>query len=140
MKIEINEWLLYLPGYVSFFWIFIYRWRHYSLGKLSKKQKAIVEKEKKKWKFFWDWKDYGLKKEPKHLKLTKTDYVMRGIFFGYLFYFLIFDASFATSVNEKHEINILFKKFSLLVFKYSPDNSDLSEKATACTTKSISPH
>ena len=91
MKIEINEWLLYLPGYVSLFWIFIYRWRHYSLGKLSKKQKAIVEKEKKKWKFFWDWKDYGLKKEPKHLKLTKTDYVMRGIFFGYLFYFLIFD-------------------------------------------------
>ena len=51
MKIEINEWLLYLPGYVSFFWIFIYRWRHYSLGKLSKKQKAIVEKEKKKWVF-----------------------------------------------------------------------------------------
>ena len=90
MKIEINEWLYYLPLLVSFFWIFIYRWRHYSLGKLSKKQKAIVEKEKKKWKFFWDWKDYGLKKEPKHFKLTKTDYVMRGIFFGYLFYFLIF--------------------------------------------------
>ena len=93
MKIEINEWLYYLPLLLSFFWIFIYRWRHYSLGKLSKKQKAIVEKEKKKWKFFLglDWKDYGLKKEPKHLKLTKTDYVMRGIFFGYLFYFLIFD-------------------------------------------------
>ena len=91
MKIEINEWLLYLPGYVSFFWIFIYRWRHYSLGKLSKKQKAIVEKEKKKWKFFWDWKDYGLKKEPKHLKLTKTDYVMRSIFVVYVLYSLIFD-------------------------------------------------
>ena len=91
MKIEINEWLLYLPGYVSFFWIFIYRWRHYSLGKLSKKQKTIVEKETKKWKFFWNWKDYGLKKEPKHLKLTKTDYVMRGIFVIYMIYFLIFD-------------------------------------------------
>ena len=91
MKIEINEWLLYLPVYVSFFWIFIYRWRHMTLGKLSKKQKAIVEKEKKKWKFFWDWKDYGLKKEPKHLKLTKTDYVMRSIFVVYMLYFLIFD-------------------------------------------------
>ena len=75
MKIEINEWLYYLPLLVSFFWIFIYRWRHYSLGKLSKKQKAIVEKEKKKWKFFWDWKDYGLKKEPKHL------YEKTGMFF-----------------------------------------------------------
>ena len=53
---------------------------------------------------------------------------------------IIFDASFATSVNEKHEINMLLKKFSLVVFKYSPDNSDLSEKATACTTKSIWPH
>ena len=91
MKIEINEWLLYLPVYVSFFWIFIYRWRHMTLGKLSKKQKAIVEKEKKKWKFFWDWKDYGLKKEPKHLKLTKTDYVMWSIFVVYILYFLIFD-------------------------------------------------
>ena len=27
-----------------------------------------------------------------------------------------------------------------MVFKYSPDNSDLSEKATAWTTKSILPH
>ena len=53
--------------------------------------------------------------------------------------FINFDASFATSVNEKHEINILLKKFSLDVFKYSPDNSDLSEKATAWTTKSICP-
>ena len=42
--------------------------------------------------------------------------------------------------KEKQEINILFKKFSLVVFRYSPDNSDLSEKATACTTKSNSPH
>ena len=54
--------------------------------------------------------------------------------------FIILEASFATSVNEKHEINILFKKFSLVVFKYSPDSSDLSEKATAWTTKSIWPH
>ena len=54
--------------------------------------------------------------------------------------FIILDASFATSVNEKHEINILLKKFSLVVFRYSPDNSDLSENAIACTTKSISPH
>jgi hypothetical protein len=36
-----------------------------------------------------------------------------------------------TSVNEKHDISILLRKFSLVVFKYSPDNSDLSEKATA---------
>ena len=45
--------------------------------------------------------------------------------------FIILDASFATSVNEKHEINILLKKFSRVVFKYSPDNSDLSENAIA---------
>ena len=55
-------------------------------------------------------------------------------------FFIIFDASLATSVNEKQEINMLLKKFSLVVSKYSPDNSDLSEKAIACTTKSISPH
>ena len=53
---------------------------------------------------------------------------------------MILDASFATSVNEKQEINILLKKFSLVVFRYSPDNSDLSENAIAWTTKSISPH
>ena len=35
---------------------------------------------------------------------------------------------------------MLLRKFSLVVFKYSPDNSDLSEKATAWTTKSILPH
>ncbi len=54
MKIEINEWLLNLPFFVSFFWIFIYEieWRNMGLGKLNKKQKAIVKKETKKWKFF----------------------------------------------------------------------------------------
>jgi len=51
--------------------------------------------------------------------------------------FIILEASFATSVKEKHEISILFKKFSLVVLRYSPDSSDLSEKAIACTTKSI---
>ena len=45
--------------------------------------------------------------------------------------FIIFEASFAISVNEKQETNILFKKFSREVFMYSPDNSDLSEKAIA---------
>ena len=55
-------------------------------------------------------------------------------------FFIIFEASLATSVKEKHDTNILFKKFSLVVFKYSPDNSDLSENATAWTTKSICPH
>ena len=40
-----------------------------------------------------------------------------------------------TSVKEKHEISILFKKFSLVVFRYSPDSSDLSEKAKAWTIK-----
>jgi len=44
---------------------------------------------------------------------------------------MILDASFATSVNEKQEINILLKKFSLVVLRYSPDNSDLSENAIA---------
>jgi len=44
---------------------------------------------------------------------------------------MIFEASFATSVSEKHEINILFKKFSLDVLRYSPESSDLSEKAIA---------
>ena len=54
--------------------------------------------------------------------------------------FIIFDASFATSVNEKQEINILLKKFSLVVSRYCPESSALSEKATAWTTKSICPH
>ena len=54
--------------------------------------------------------------------------------------FIIGAASLATSVKEKHEMSILLKKLSLVVFKYSPDNSDLSENATACTTKSILPH
>ena len=92
MKIEINEWLFYLPLYVSLFWIFIYNWRDMSLGKLSKKQKAIVEKEKKRWRIFFygGWEDYGLKK-PKHEKTTKIDYVMWGIFAVYMVYFLIFD-------------------------------------------------
>ena len=53
---------------------------------------------------------------------------------------MILEASFATSVKEKQDISILFKKFSLVVFRYSPDNSDLSEKAIACTTKSNLPH
>ena len=50
--------------------------------------------------------------------------------------FITLDASFATSVNEKQEINILLKKFSLVVFKYSPDNSVLSENAIAFSDKS----
>ena len=44
---------------------------------------------------------------------------------------MIFDASLAISVSEKHEINILFEKFSLDVLRYSPESSDLSEKAIA---------
>jgi len=44
---------------------------------------------------------------------------------------MIIEASLATSVNEKQEINILFKKFSLDVLIYSPESSDLSEKAIA---------
>ena len=36
-------------------------------------------------------------------------------------------------------MSILLKKFSLVVLRYSPESSDLSENATACTTKSISP-
>ena len=35
----------------------------------------------------------------------------------------------SSSLNK--QIDILLKKFSLVVFKYSPDNSDLSENATA---------
>ena len=50
---------------------------------------------------------------------------------------MIFEASVATSVNEKQEINILFKKFTRDVLIYSPESSDLSEKAIAWTTKSI---
>ena len=88
MKIEINEWLLNLPFFVSFFWI-IYgiEWRNMGLGKLNKKQKAIVKKETKKWKLFMTWDDYGLKR-PKNLKMTKIDYVMCGIFVLYSAYYL----------------------------------------------------
>ena len=92
MKIEINEWLLNLPFFVSFFWIFIYEieWRNMGLGKLNKKQKAIVKKETKKWKFFITWEDYGLKR-PKHSKWTKIDYVMYGIFVLYSAYYLFIE-------------------------------------------------
>ena len=90
MKIEINEWLLYLPFFVSFFWIFIYKWKDYGLGKLNKKQKAIVKKETKKWKLFYTWEDYGLKR-PKHSKWTKIDYVMYGIFVLYSAYYLFIE-------------------------------------------------
>ena len=45
--------------------------------------------------------------------------------------FNIFEASFDTSVKEKHEINILLKKLSRVVLRYSPESSDLSENATA---------
>ena len=88
MKIEINEWLLNLPFFVSFFWI-IYgiEWRNMGLGKLNKKQKAIVKKETKKWKIFMTWEDYGLKR-PKKFKMTKIDYVMYGIFVLYSAYYL----------------------------------------------------
>jgi len=44
---------------------------------------------------------------------------------------MILDASFATSVSEKQEMSILFKKFSRDVLMYSPESSDLSEKAIA---------
>ena len=54
--------------------------------------------------------------------------------------FIIGAASLAISVKEKHEISILFKKFSLEVSRYSPLSSDLSEKATAWITKSMLPH
>ena len=92
MKIEINEWLLYLPFFVSFFWIFIYEieWRNMGLGKLNKKQKAIVKKETKKWTLFYTWEDYGLKR-PKHSKWTKIDYVMYGIFVLYSAYYLFIE-------------------------------------------------
>ena len=53
---------------------------------------------------------------------------------------MILEASLAISVSEKHEISILFKKFSLDVFIYSPESSDLSEKAIAWTTKSKFSH
>ena len=44
--------------------------------------------------------------------------------------FIIFEASFATSVSEKQEINILFKKFSLDVLRYSPESSDADTTVT----------
>jgi hypothetical protein len=70
MKIEINEWLLNLPFFVSFFWIFIYKfeWRNMGLGKLNKKQKAIVKKEPKNGSFFIHGKDMDLKR-PKNEKM-----------------------------------------------------------------------
>ena len=43
--------------------------------------------------------------------------------------FIILAASLS-SVNEKHEINILLKN-SLVVLRYSPESSDLSENAIA---------
>ena len=42
---------------------FIYRWKHYSLDKLSKEEEVIVDKNKKKirWLLFGEWHEYGIK-------------------------------------------------------------------------------
>mgnify|MGYP004042732015 CR=1 FL=1 len=88
MKIEINKWLFYLPLFVSLFWI-IYRW-NITLVNLSKKQKDKdnVKKESKKWKVLpGGWYDSELKEMPKHLKLTKIDCIIWGIFFYFIYYF-----------------------------------------------------
>ena len=66
-----------------------------------------------------------------YLNTTRENFLRSMLISCFSFTEVAKEASFATSVNEKHEINILLKKFSLVVFKYSPDNSDLSEKATA---------
>ncbi len=57
MKSEIIEWLFYLPGLVSFFWIFIYRWRLFNplrdWTKLHIHVEKNSEKEEEKYKLYY---------------------------------------------------------------------------------------
>ena len=71
-----------------------------TLVNLSKKQKAIVKKESKKWKILHgSWNNFGLKKMPKHLKLTKIDYIVWGIFVFYFIYYCN-DFSYVIDYNK----------------------------------------
>ena len=99
MKSEIIEWLFYLPFVVSFFWIFIYRWRLFNpLSDLLPPHKSMLKKTRKKkrkninyimWKrdMYDEYEDELVKK---YGKSNIIDKIMWAILIFYLIYILIF--------------------------------------------------
>ena len=99
MKSEIIEWLFYLPGLVSFFWIFIYRWRLFnSLSDFLPSHKSMLKKTQKKKKkninyIMWfrdNYDEYEDEVEKKYGKSNIIDKIMWAILIFYLIYILIF--------------------------------------------------
>ena len=90
--------VIYFAIICEFILKFIYRWRHMTLGKLIKKKGHFEKRNVKIGFFFRSWRDYGLKKMPKNLKLTKIDYIMWGIF---PFYFIYYFNDFSYFIDNK---------------------------------------
>ena len=99
MKSEIIEWLFYLRGLVSFFWILIYRWRLFNpLSDLLPSHKSMLKKTRKKkrkninyimWKndMYDEYEDELVKK---YSKSNIIDKIMWAILIFYLIYITIF--------------------------------------------------
>ena len=99
MKSEIIEWLFYLPGLVSFFWILIYRWRLFNpLSDLLPSHKSMLKKTRKKkrkninyimWKndMYDEYEDELVKR---YGKSNIIDKIMWAILIFYLIYITIF--------------------------------------------------
>ena len=99
MKSEIVEWLFYLPFVVSFFWIFIYRWKLFNpLSDFLPSHKSMLKKTQKKKKkninyIMWKnvmYDEYVDEIHKKYGKPSIIDKIMWAILIFYLIYILIF--------------------------------------------------
>ena len=99
MKSEIVEWLFYLPFVVSFFWIFIYRWKLFNpLRGFLPSHKSMLKKTQKKKKkninyIMWKnvmYDEYVDEIHKKYGKPSIIDKIMWAILIFYLIYILIF--------------------------------------------------
>ena len=94
MKSEIIEWLFYLPGLVSFFWIFIYRWRLFNplrdWTKLHIMLKKTQKKKKKNINYIMWLNDNYDEIGKKYGRVTKIDKIMFAILVFYIVYVYIF--------------------------------------------------
>ena len=99
MKSEIVEWLFYLPFVVSFFWIFIYRWKLFNpLRGFLPSHKSMLKKTQKKKKkninyIMWKrdmYDEYEDELVKKYGKSNIIDKIMWAILIFYLIYILIF--------------------------------------------------
>ena len=99
MKSEIIEWLFYLPFVVSFFWIFIYRWKLFNpLRGFLPSHKSMLKKTQKKKKkninyIMWlndNYDEYEDEIGKKYGRVTKIDKIMFAILVFYIVYVYIF--------------------------------------------------